>query len=151
MSYRIEFAVLSEQKPDCRFGLTLHNLSDQDLHDWSLYFVIDRYIQPMSVTNGQLTQVGSLCSIVPTEKVLQANGHFYCEFIIKTAPYHFYTDGVKHAFVQLNDKQPVERINVAVNPIVLASPFRERSQIPEVTAAELCLIPNPYSHPRFQA
>lgn len=29
MSYRIEFAVLSEQKPDCRFGLTLHNLSDQ--------------------------------------------------------------------------------------------------------------------------
>ncbi|EGR2529028.1 beta-hexosaminidase [Vibrio cholerae] len=150
MSYRIEFAVLSEQKPDCRFGLTLHNLSDQDLHDWSLYFVIDRYIQPMSVTNGQLTQVGSLCSIVPTEKVLPANGHFYCEFIIKTAPYHFYTDGVKHAFVQLNDKQPVERINVAVNPIVLASPFRERSQIPEVTAAELCLIPKPNSLQRFQ-
>lgn len=76
MSYRIEFAVLSEQKPDCRFGLTLHNLSDQDLHDWSLYFVIDRYIQPMSVTNGQLTQVGSLCSIVPTEKYCQPMATF---------------------------------------------------------------------------
>lgn len=149
MSYRIEFAVLSEQKPDCRFGLTLHNLSDQDLQDWSLHFVIDRYIQPTSVTNGQLTQIGSLCSIVPTEKVLAANSHFYCEFIIKTAPYHFYTDGVKHAFVQLNDQQPVERIDVAVNPIVLASPFRERSQIPHVEAAELCVIPKPNSLQRF--
>lgn len=116
---------------------------------WSLHFVIDCYIQPTSVTNGQLTQIGSLCSIVPTEKVLAANSHFYCEFIIKTAPYHFYTDGVKHAFVQLNNQQPVERIDVAVNPIVLASPFRERSQIPHVEAAELCVIPKPNSLQRF--
>ncbi|MGL6171267.1 beta-N-acetylhexosaminidase [Vibrio misgurnus] len=150
MSYRIEFAVLSEQQPDCRFGLTLHNLSDQDLHDWSLHFVIDRYIQPASVSHGQLTQVGSLCSLVPTEPVLPANGHFYCEFIIKTAPYHFYDNGIAHAFVQRNDRQSAERIEVAVNPIVLASPYRERSQIPAVTAAELCVIPKPNSLQRVK-
>lgn len=76
MSYRIEFAVLSEQKPDCRFGLTLHNLSDQDLHDWSLYFVIDRYIQPMSVTNGQLTQVAAYVRLFQRKKCCQLMATF---------------------------------------------------------------------------
>jgi len=56
MNYRIDFAVLSEQKNDCRFGLTLHNLSEQDLSDWSLHFIMDRFIQPDSVSNGELHQ-----------------------------------------------------------------------------------------------
>nr|AAB23862.1 chitobiase, hexosaminidase {N-terminal} {EC 3.2.1.30, 3.2.1.52} [Vibrio parahemolyticus, ATCC 27969, Peptide Partial, 46 aa] [Vibrio parahaemolyticus] len=46
MEYRVDLVVLSEQKQNCRFGLTFHNLSDQDLHNWSLIFAFDRYILP---------------------------------------------------------------------------------------------------------
>ncbi|CAM3079409.1 family 20 glycosylhydrolase [Vibrio ordalii] len=143
MSYRIDFAVLSEQKQFCRFGLTFHNLSDQDLKDWSLHFVIDRFIQPDSITHGNVVQIGSFCSLAPDMTVLAANSHFYCEFSIKTAPFHFYTDGVKHAFVQCNGEQPIERHDVIVTPIALASPYRERSEIPVAEAASLSLIPLP--------
>ncbi|MCF7363032.1 beta-hexosaminidase [Vibrio diazotrophicus] len=143
MNYRIDFAVLSEQKNDCRFGLTLHNLSEQDLSDWSLHFIMDRFIQPDSVSNGELHQVGSFCSLLPHQAVLPANGHYYCEFRIKTAPFRFYSDGIKEAFVQLNHTEATVRYDVAVTPIVLASPYQERSEIPATEAAELCLIPKP--------
>ncbi|MBY7863531.1 family 20 glycosylhydrolase [Vibrio fluvialis] len=143
MNYRIDFAVLSEHKQFCRFGLTLHNLSDQDLKDWSLHFTIDRYIQPDSISHGEINQVGSFCSLVPAQSVIKANDHFYCEFSIKTAPFHYYTDGIKAAFVQLNQREPVIRHDVIVTPIALASPYRERSEIPEVNAAPLSLLPKP--------
>ncbi|NAW68981.1 family 20 glycosylhydrolase [Vibrio sp. V27_P1S3P104] len=143
MSYRIDFAVLSEQPSHCRFGLTLHNLSDQDLHHWTLHFSIERYIESDTVTQGQLQQVGSFCSLLPNQKILEANSHFYCEFCIKTAPFHFYSDGIKEAFIQLSDEHPITRYPVIVTPIALASPYRERSELPAVEVAELCLIPYP--------
>ncbi len=59
MEYRVDLVVLSEQKQNCRFGLTFHNLSDQDLHNWSLIFAFDRYILPDSISNGQLKQVAA--------------------------------------------------------------------------------------------
>lgn len=62
MEYRVDLVVLSEQKQNCRFGLTFHNLSDQDLHNWSLIFAFDRYILPDSISNGQLKQIGSYCT-----------------------------------------------------------------------------------------
>ncbi len=65
MEYRVDLVVLSEQKQNCRFGLTFHNLSDQDLNSWSLTFAFDRYILPDSVSNGQLTQIGSFCTLKP--------------------------------------------------------------------------------------
>ncbi|MDE1225950.1 family 20 glycosylhydrolase [Vibrio aestuarianus] len=143
MSYRIDFAVLSEQKQFCRFGLTFHNLSDQDLNDWSLHFVIDRFIQPDSVTHGEVTQVGSFCSLEPDSKCLPANSNFYCEFSIKTAPFHYYTDGVKHAFVRTNELGIQVQHDVTVTPIALASPYRERSIVAETDTAAMCLIPKP--------
>lgn len=143
MNYRIDLAVLSEQPSHCRFGLTLHNLSDQDLHDWSLHFSIERYIEVDTVTQGQLQQVGSFCSLIPAQEILAANRHFYCEFSVKTAPFHFYSDGLKEAFIQLNGAHPVTRHSVIVTPIALASPYRERSELPPVEAAKLCLIPYP--------
>ncbi|MFV0449437.1 MAG: beta-N-acetylhexosaminidase [Vibrio sp.] len=143
MNYRIDLAVLSEQKNDCRFGLTLHNLSEQDLANWSLHFIMDRFIQPDSLSNGELHQVGSFCSLTPKQAVLPANGHYYCEFRIKTASFRFYSDGIKEAFVQLNHAEARIRYNVAVTPIVLASPYQQRSEIPQTEQAELCLIPKP--------
>lgn len=141
MSYRVDLTVLSEQKQFCRFGVTLHNLSDQDLVDWKLQFIIDRYILPDSFTYGELTQIGSFCTVAPEVSLLKANEYYYCEFTISTAPLRYYTDGFKDALIVERDgavKHPV-----AVTPISLASPYRERSELPDVKINRLALIPKP--------
>ncbi|MFB9216616.1 beta-N-acetylhexosaminidase [Vibrio sinaloensis] len=142
MSFRVELAVLSEQKQFCRFGLTVHNLTDQDLNNWQLQFIIDRFILPDSFTKGSIEQVGSFCTVTPQTSVLTANQHYYCEFSIATAPLRFYTDGLKDALI-LADGGKVTH-SVKVTPIVLASPFRERSQVPETNGTTVtALIPKP--------
>ncbi|NOJ14950.1 beta-N-acetylhexosaminidase [Vibrio splendidus] len=143
MNYRIDLAVLSEQKNNCRFGLTVHNLSDLDVQDWSLHFAFDRFILPESLSQGELTQVGSYCSFKPSSPVLKANNHYYLEFSIQSAPFRFYSDGLNDAFIQSHHHGETSVLPVAISPIVLASPYRERNQIPEVSAAEVALIPQP--------
>jgi len=145
MNYRVDLAVLSEQKQTCRFGLTVHNLSDQDLENWSLHFAFDRFIMPDSLSQGSLSQTGSFCSVHSESSVLKANHHFYCEFSIQSAPFRFYTDGFNDAFIQHSKDGKSQIIPVDVPPIVLASPYRERSSIPEVSAAPIALIPQPNS------
>ncbi|MFZ3409365.1 beta-N-acetylhexosaminidase [Vibrio chagasii] len=143
MNYRIDLAVLSEQKHNCRFGLTVHNLSDLDVTDWSLHFAFDRFILPESLSQGELTQVGSFCSYQPSATVLKANNHYYLEFSIQSAPFRFYSDGLNDAFIQTHNQGETSVLPVAISPIVLASPYRERSQTPEVDAAAVALIPQP--------
>lgn len=143
MNYRIDLAVLSEQKQFCRFGLTLHNLSDQDITDWSLEFLMDLFIQPDSITHGELTQIGSYCLLKPELDVLKANHHFYCEFSIKTTPLRFYTDGLKDAALVCGD--PAQRHQIALTPIALASPLKNRAEVHPVIASELPIIPKPKS------
>ncbi|KGY12333.1 beta-hexosaminidase [Vibrio tubiashii] len=148
MSFRVELAVLSEQKQFCRFGLTLHNLTDQALNNWKLEFIIDRFILPDSFTHGEITQVGSYCSVTPDIGTLEANQHYYCEFSINTAPLRFYTDGLKDALIIANNgevKHPV-----VLTPIALASPFRDRTELPQVEAQELAVIPKPNKLERFE-
>lgn len=148
MDYRIDLAVLSEQKQNCRFGLTLHNLSDQDLTDWSLHFAFDRFIQVDSLSQGVLEQIGCYCSVTPDVATLKANHHFYCEFSVQTAPFRFLTDGFNDAFIQINrsnshNTENKELLPVVITPIVLASPYREREDIPQVEANKVALIPQP--------
>ena len=143
MNYRIDLAVLSEQKNNCRFGLTVHNLSDLDVTDWSLHFAFDRFILQESLSQGELTQVGSFCSFKPSSSVLKANNHYYLEFSIQSAPFRFYSDGLNDAFIQSHHDGKTSVLPVAISPIFLASPYRERNQIPEVNAAEIALIPQP--------
>ncbi|WP_394247684.1 beta-N-acetylhexosaminidase [Vibrio profundi] len=145
MNYRVDLAVLSEQKQTCRFGLTVHNLSDQDLENWSLHFAFDRFIMPDSLSQGSLNQTGSFCSVHSESSVLKANHHFYCEFSIQSAPFRFYSDGFNDAFIKHIKNGEPQTIPVDVSPIVLASPYRERSSIPEVSAAPMALIPQPNS------
>ncbi|MFA0414258.1 beta-N-acetylhexosaminidase [Vibrio renipiscarius] len=141
MSYRVDLTVLSEQKQFCRFGLTLHNLSDQDLVDWTLQFIIDRHILPDSFTHAEIRQIGSFCTVTPDVIVLEANAHYYCEFSINTAPLRFYTDGFKDALVVEKNGQVSHP--VSLTPISLASPYRDRSAVPEVEASPCALIPKP--------
>lgn len=145
MNYRVDLAVLSEQKQTCRFGLTVHNLSDQDLENWSLHFAFDRFIMPDSLSQGSLNQTGSFCSVHSESSVLKANHHFYCEFSIQSAPFRFYSDGFNDAFIKYIKNGEPQIIPVDVSPIVLASPYRERSSIPEVSTAPMALIPQPNS------
>ncbi len=141
MSFRVELAVLSEHKHYCRFGLTVHNLTDQDLNDWQLQFITDRYIQPDSFTNGQIKQIGSFCTVTPSNNLLSANQHYYCEFSIGNAPLRFYTDGLKDALILVEGKAITSP--VTLTPIALASPYRDRSELPVVEASTLALIPMP--------
>ncbi|WP_070962321.1 beta-N-acetylhexosaminidase [Vibrio sonorensis] len=147
MSYRVDLAVLSEQPKFCRFGLTLHNLSDQDLSGWQFQFIADRFILPDSISHGSIRQIGSFCTIFPDQEILPANQHFYCEFSINTAPLRFYTDGFKDALIC--NTQGEALFPVDITPIALASPFKERSSIPDVDSAELAVIPKPNKMERF--
>ncbi|EMN7212445.1 beta-N-acetylhexosaminidase [Vibrio vulnificus] len=141
MEYRIDLVVLSEQKQNCRFGMTLHNLSDQDLPNWSLTFAFTRFIQPGSISHGILTQIGSFCQLTPDSLVLPANHHFYCEFTVLTNPFRFYSDGLNEAFVEYHHEGEQVRSNVDVTPIVLASPYRERETIAPTLASAYSLLP----------
>lgn len=141
MSFRIELAVLSEQKQFCRFGLTVHNLTDQDIRHWQLQFIVDRFILPDSFTHGSIKQVGSYCVVTPDSDTLAANQHYYCEFSINTAPLRFHTDGLKDAIILADNGET--RYEATLTPIALASPYRERALLPEVAHSELPLIPKP--------
>ncbi|MDA0380657.1 beta-N-acetylhexosaminidase [Vibrio owensii] len=143
MEYRVDLVVLSEQKQNCRFGLTFHNLSDQDLNSWSLTFAFDRYILPDSVSNGQLTQIGSFCTLKPEGMVLAANHHYYCEFSIGSNPFRYYSDGFNEAMIDFVVDGNPQRAQVDVTPIVLASPYRERSEIPASLTHAQPLLPKP--------
>lgn len=145
MNYRIDLAVLSEQKQNCRFGLTVHNLSDADIKTWSLHFAFDRFILPESLSQGTLTQVGSYCTYTPNDSELKANNHYYFEFSIQSAPFRFLSDGLNDAFIQTLIDDETQILPVDISPIVLASPYRERTEVPQVDAAPLALIPQPNS------
>ena len=145
MTYRIDLAVLSEQKQTCRFGLTVHNLSDMDVTDWSLHFAFDRFILPESLSQGTLKQVGSFCSFTPDTTQLKANNHFYFEFSIQSAPFRFYSDGLNEAFIQSQVQGETQVLPITISPIVLASPYRERSTIEDVESAQIAIIPQPNS------
>jgi len=143
MEYRVDLVVLSELKQNCRFGLTFHNLSDQDLHDWQLTFAFDRFILPDSVSNGVLNQIGSFCTLKPESMVLAANHNFYCEFSIGSNPFRYYSDGLNEALVDFVVNGNTQRAEVDVTPIVLASPYRERSDIPPSLIHAQPLLPKP--------
>ncbi|ANQ22523.1 beta-hexosaminidase [Vibrio natriegens] len=143
MEYRVDLVVLSELKQNCRFGLTFHNLSDQDIHDWHLTFAFDRFILPDSVSNGVLNQIGSFCTLKPESMVLAANHNFYCEFSIGSNPFRYYSDGLNEALVDFVVNGNTQRAEVDVTPIVLASPYRERSDIPPSLIHAQPLLPKP--------
>lgn len=143
MSYRLDLAVLTEENGWCRFGLTLHNLTDADLNDWSLNFVIDRYIHPDTITNSHCHQTESNVFLTPDRNKLAANDHFYCEFSIETPALHFYQDGIREACIVQNGSYPVKRSPVMVCPMRLLSPYQENPPLPDIPAAEYAVIPKP--------
>ncbi|PWI32093.1 beta-hexosaminidase [Vibrio albus] len=144
MNYRLELAALTEQDTQCRFALTLHNLNDHNLENWSLCFSFGRTILPDSLSAGTIQRTGSFYTYQPgPETTLTANGHFYLEFSVNTAPFRYLSDGIIEAFIQhpeSGDSTPVD-----VTSVALLSPYHKRSAITECTHTGAPVIPAPQS------
>ncbi|MFC1507823.1 family 20 glycosylhydrolase, partial [Pseudomonadota bacterium] len=147
MSYRVDFTVISKTEHESRFALTLHNLSDQPVENWSLHFVINRWIEPTSVLNGQVTQLGSYCVLTSEAlPLLASNSHFYTEFTMATAPFTLHDDGIPEAFLVANTTEGfIKPLPVEVTCIDLGQPAIERFTTKLPPAKALNIIPMPTS------
>lgn len=158
MSYRLDLTVIEQQENLSRFALTLHNLADQPLENWSLHFVIGRWINQDSLSNGRLHQIGSYCTLTPTtSEPLVSNGHFYTEFTAHTKPFTLFDDGIPEAFIHSTAHNPsgddiatktqtlIHPQPVEVTTINLASPSQERFTTPLPAAKSINLIPAPHA------
>ena len=146
MNYRVDLAVLSEQNGVARFGLTLHNLSDQDISSWALHFSLDRYILTDTLTQGNVEQVGSHCILTPqNSENLAANHHYFIEFSTNTFPFRYLADGIDDAYLEIKQGEESKNLSVDITPIALLSPYKKRESIPQVEAADIALIPKPSS------
>ncbi|WP_318454420.1 beta-N-acetylhexosaminidase [Photobacterium leiognathi] len=151
MSYRLDFTVINKNERESRFALSLHNLTDKPLKDWSLHFLFNRYVKPDSLSNGVVSQTGSYCTITQTDD-LAANGLFYTEFTVGTAPFTLYDDGILDAFISIASADEfIQPICVDISRIDLDQPAVERynTPLPE-QAAEIALIPKPNKMARLQ-
>lgn len=151
MDFRVDLAVVEILPKGCRFGLTLHNLSDKSYAAWRLCFAFDRHIEPQSLSCGNLTQVGSFCTLSIDEAALYANNHVYVEFSISTSPFRLLSDGIKEAYL---DTEQLTHLPVHVSPIVLKDIEDHPTPLPEVVSARHKLIPQPasmiFSHGIYQ-
>ncbi|WP_299019020.1 beta-N-acetylhexosaminidase [uncultured Photobacterium sp.] len=152
MSYRLDLTVISKNEQTSRFALTLHNLSDQPLDNWSLHFSMDRWIQADSLSNGQLHQLGSYCTLTPNRaEALNSNSHFYTEFTIGTKPFTLYDEGIPEAFLNIaGEDELIVPIPVEVTTINLDQPAVEHFTTPLPAAKSINLIPAPDSLTRLQ-
>ncbi|PSW19038.1 beta-hexosaminidase [Photobacterium sanctipauli] len=146
MSYRLDLAVIEQQAQQSRFSLTLHNLTDQALDNWSLHFTIGRWIQPDSLAHGKLEQLGSYCILQPgSNQPLAPNSHFYTEFVCGTAPFTLFDDGIPDAFLSTEATGSyITPIPVEVTTIDLQQPPQERftTQLPPAKAINLIPAPD---------
>lgn len=152
MSYRLDLTVISKSEQQSRFALTLHNLSDQALENWSLHFTIGRWIQAETLSNGQLKQLGSYCTLTQGNSAsLNPNAHFYTEFTISTKPFTLYDEGIQEAFLNTSsDGCFINPIPVKVTTINLDQPATEQPlSIPLPEAKSINLIPMPESLTRL--
>ncbi len=144
MSFRVELVVINEHQKGSRFGLTVHNLSDESYCNWSLNFLFDRHIVKSSLSQGEIEQTGSFCQLRMPHCALHSNNHVYVEFEITTLPFRFYTDGIKEAVIEVEDNGEITQLQTVITPIVLASPYEKRSVVANVEVTNSSLIPQPY-------
>ncbi|OOE36045.1 beta-hexosaminidase [Salinivibrio kushneri] len=145
MTYRLDLSVINEYPndtpPRSRMGLTLHNLTDRALEALSIAVLFDRFINPNTLSQGSIEQVGSYCIITPAHQTLDANQSLYIEFDAHTLPLRFLCAGFKDALLYANGEQ----YSVMLTPINLAHTHTTRSTIPDVHPAEHAIIPVPKS------
>lgn len=142
MDFRVDLAIVERLPKGCRFGLTLHNLSEKSHTNWQLHFVFERFITPDSLSQGNLTQVGTFCSLNIEGTPLYANNHVYVEFCIATAPLKSLNDGIQEAYLNTDS---LTQYPVTTSPIVLGSGEDKSNPITDVFEGRHGLIPEPQS------
>jgi hexosaminidase len=145
MSISVQLQVINETDPRCQFRVEIVNQTQHALVDWSLHFTFDRFIQPDSIAEHKHTQVGSYCVVTPNTP-LSKGETFEFEFAANSAKFRYLSDNFDDAFVRSNG----EMIAVDLKPIILASPYSQRTQVPVVSAADIAIIPKPNSLSRSQ-
>lgn len=140
MDFRVDLAIVEYLAKGCRFGLTLHNLSEKSHANWKLNFAFECFVIPDSLSQGELTQVGTFCNLNVNETPLYANNHVYVEFCTATSAFNLLSDGINDAYL---DTDAQTQLPVAVSPIVLGAVDDRRVSLPEVGAGRHALIPHP--------
>ena len=150
MTYKLDTTVLTERDNQSTLALTLHNVDNHSVNNWTLHFTFDRYIQPKSVSNGHIKQIGSYCIFTPDNgEMLAKNGPYSLKFTIETPPLRFYSDGLFDAFLQQNSPHSdqiayvEQRFAVDVSNLSLICAHIKKTEVAQVNAAELSLIPIP--------
>ncbi|MCQ1058944.1 beta-N-acetylhexosaminidase [Photobacterium sp. ZSDE20] len=145
MSFRLDFVVIEQQQNQSRLALTLHNLSDKPLAQWSLHFTFGRWIDSSSLTHGELEQTGSYNILTSGRKeALKPNGHFYTEFTVGTKPFSLLDDGIIDAFIcSGNSTSLINPLPVEITAFGLQHPQLKRHTTALEAAAEINIIPAP--------
>lgn len=135
--FRLDLKVINQTEQRTRFSMTLSNHSSQILEDWTLYFSITRFLDASSNTQGNLSQLGSFCTLqsLPT---LQAGGQFTTEFEMPTPPLQLQCDGILEAFITTTEQYAVD-----VTPLQLIEPKSNPQPIEKVSKASIGIIPKP--------
>ena len=105
MSYRVDFTLINATDSVSRFGLSLHNLTDVTVSNWTLHFVLCRQIKADTINNGSIKQIGNYCQFIPNTITLLGNSIFYTEFDINMSPFNLLDDGITEAFLSYDDRQ----------------------------------------------
>ncbi|MEZ9766266.1 beta-N-acetylhexosaminidase [Vibrio breoganii] len=136
--FRLDLTVINQTEQRTRFSMTLSNHSSQTLEDWTLYFSITRFLDASSNTKGNLSQLGSFCTLqsLPT---LQADGQFTTEFEMPTPPLQLQCDGILEAFITSPEQYAVD-----VTPLQLIEPKSNPQPIETVSKASVGIIPKPH-------
>ncbi|MFW7522603.1 beta-N-acetylhexosaminidase [Vibrio ostreicida] len=141
MDFRVDLAVLSESNQSTRLGLTLYNLSEEELSEWTLLLILDQTIVPESVNHGRLAQVGSFCTLDPNCNTLAVNDHFYCEFDIQPRPIRFHSDGIREAVIKQANINNM--LAVTISPMTPMPEFKTASDLCDSPLPKTALIPLP--------
>lgn len=142
MNFRLDLNVIESQPNQSRFALVLHNLSEINIENWQLTFSVSRYVIPSSVSNGKLTQVGSLCTF-ETGEPLNANAHLYVEFSHGSKPFSMHDEGIGDACLLITSNDTITAYAIETTPINLGTATPERIALSLPSSKTINLIPQP--------
>ncbi|WP_375752643.1 beta-N-acetylhexosaminidase [Vibrio sp. HN007] len=139
--FKVTTEVVSEQDKASLIHLTLQNRSDETVRDWKLNFTFTLAINPDSVTNGSIEQVGTYCLFTPEHnKCLEPGEAFQFDFSISALLLRNQTWGVQDAAVVVDGNY----FTVELSPISLfATNEAIEDKVTEVEASPISIIPRP--------
>ncbi|GEA52741.1 beta-hexosaminidase [Vibrio inusitatus NBRC 102082] len=135
--FRLDLKVINQTEQRTRFSMTISNHSSLILKDWTLYFSITRLLDANSITQGELSQVGSFCTLKSLPR-LENGDLFNTEFEMPTPPLQLQCDGILEAFITTHEQYIVD-----VTPLQLIEPQSNAQPLKMISKASIGIIPKP--------